>query len=119
MNQKKTINFVLGESGLQSIPSLYDYSNKNLNSKELIELSTNIREYIGLEEQKVFNQMILDLPSLDARLIVKSIIRLDAINPQNGWYWNKKNLNHDLLIKPPCSETEQTRKEFIEKMGLN
>lgn len=122
--QKETIGYVLQESGLSANPGYYTgrgvYS--DINANILCTVSKNIRKYIGQKEQEVFNQMVLDIPTLKASFFVELTIRLQLIGIENGWWWDKEKVLNwyykDLLPMPICEHTERIKQEFKKLMKL-
>lgn len=118
---KETIGFVLRKSGLSDNAGLYVEGNKDIDSKELITISRNIKKYVGLEEQTVFNQMVLDLPIFEIKTFIEFTVRLEIDGSKNIWRWNRQTLlNHyDKDTLNNVSEKVQKTKEiFFKKMGI-
>lgn len=123
--QKETIGYVLQESGLSDNPSYYDFRDiryGDINAKILCTVSKNIRKYIGQKEQEVFNQMVLDLPTLKASFFINFTVTLQLIGREDGWWWDKEKVfNHydpEILKMPVCQETERIKLEFKKLMNL-
>jgi len=123
--QKKTIGDVLRMSKLSDNPSYYagrsvEYG--DISAKILLTLSKNIKEYIGKKEQKVFNQMVFDLPTLKASFFIEFTVRLQLIGIQDGWWWDKEKIfNHydpEILKMPICQDTERIKSEFKRLINL-
>lgn len=116
---KKTIGDVLRMSDLSDNPGYYagrpiEFS--DITAEKLLAVSQNIKKHIGKEEQKVFNQMVFDLPTLRGSIFIEYTIRLQLIGIEDGWWWDKERiLNHydpELLKSPTCQKTEMIKTEF-------
>lgn len=127
MNKKleKTIGDVLRMSNLSDNPGYYagrtvEYG--DITAKILLTVSENIKEHIGKKEQKIFNQMVFDLPTLKASFFIEFVVRLPIIAENGEWWWDKRIITHyykDALKQPICEKTELIKQEFKKLMQLN
>lgn len=120
--QKESIDFVLNKSDLSSNPDYYLGRNIEYNDitpEILVKVSNNIKEYIGEKEQKVFNQMVLDLPTLKPQFFIEFTIRLQSIGIEDGWWWNKKLIAYYCNKPMPiCPMTEKIKTKFKKLMEI-
>ncbi len=122
------INEILEKNGLSTNSSFYagrgiEYG--DITVKILCNISRDIKRYLGTEKQKVFNQMVLDLPTLKASFLIDFALRLEIVSDNNEWWWDKERMlsyystyyNQDLLSLK-CQQTEEIKKYFRLQMQI-
>lgn len=114
--QKETISFVLWKSNLSSNPDYYlgrSIEYNDITPEVLLNVSNNIKTYIGSKEQEVFNQMVLDLPTLKGQFFIEFTTRLQIIGLQDGWWWDKSLVKYyNNKEMPICEKTERIKEKF-------
>lgn len=122
--KKETIGFVLRKSNLSDNPDYYSGKTINdgdINADILCTVSKNIKKYIGQKEQKVFNSMVLDIPTLRASFFIELTVKLQIRSRGYGWWWDKEKVlkvyYEDKTI-PICKKTELIKEEFKKLMKI-
>lgn len=117
--EKTTISLILRESGLSD--RCDNYLGRGINYKDitpeiLYNVSKNIKKYFGQKEQEVFNQMVLDLPTLRASFFINFTMHLQTEGLKDGWWWDKeiffKKYYQRALTMSICPTTEDIKERF-------
>lgn len=126
---QKTMGDMLRLAGLSDRSDFYlgrSIAYGDITAEKLVAVSKNIHKYLGEKKQKIFNQMVKDLPTLKPSFFIEFAVRLPIIAEDGEWWWDKEHLlkhysnfyNRDLLNIPVCEETERIKLEFKKLMNL-
>ena len=128
MENRKSTGEVLRELGMSDRADFYGLGRhvcSDMSGEILMNIYKGIKTGIGEKEAEVFKQMVFDLPTVKALVLVDMLHNLQIEGIKDGWWWNKEIYlkcysNHfipNLLDMPVCRDSEQMKEEF--KVLLN